>query len=540
MSDEATVRSAPRVWRGRIARSVTALAVLGLTSAVVASPRPARVDLAGASEATLVAVAPPRTTLVCAGPLILPAAGKADSAFNPVPVAPVTRVEAVTAPDATTTAPSIASGSLTVLGAATATAPLDPSTGHASASVTGPAAPVVVQADPAGSDPARAAGVTSALVTAGDLRGLAASSCQRPATDLWLVGGSTEISSAADLVIDNAGSTSSDVTIEVWGPSGKVELAGGEHVLVAPGGEQVVGLPGIAAEQRRIVVHLGAAGGNIAAHVQDSLLRGFTPAGTDLVVPGAPPATRQVVPGIVVGASTVDAADPALLRVLVPGGTAATAQITMLGADGVVALPGAGSIDLAPGEVTDVPLGGLPAGAYTAVVDAPVPLLAAAMLTRPGLPGELDATPTLDRAWVASSAPGTGSLVAVPRGTAASLVLGAVTDGTNFSAGGEVVANLRAFGADGAVVAQRAVRVAAGSSTLLDVASLEAAGLGPAVAGIELTPASDNPAGVKFAWSLLVTVTQADGELVSVLLPTPDGQDVTHVPVRAGTRLGLG
>ncbi|PVU82101.1 hypothetical protein DDP54_02725 [Cellulomonas sp. WB94] len=532
MTDDVNAGTSSRVWRGRILRATTAVAALGLVAAVVASPRPARGDLAGASDATLVAVAPPRTTLVCAGPLILPAAGSADSAFNRVPVAPVTRVDAVTAPGADATA---ATGSLALLGAATATAALDPSTGSASAGIDGPSAPVVVQADPAGSDPARAAGVTSALVTAGDLRGLTASSCQRPATDLWLVGGSTEISSSADLVIDNAGSTSSDVTVEVWGPSGKVELAGGEHVLVAPGSEQVVGLPGIAAEQRRLVVHLAAAGGNIAAHVQDSLLRGFTPAGTDLVVPGAAPATRQVVSGIVVGASTVADSDPAVLRVLVPGGTAATAQITMLGPDGVVALPGADSIDVAPGEVTDVPLGGLPPGAYTAVVDAPVPLVAAAMITRPGLPGELDDTPTLERAWVASATSGAGSLVAVPRGTSASLVIGAVAAGADTTAGGAVTANLRALGPDGSVVTERAISVAAGSTTHLDVANL---GLG--VTGIELEPAGDDPAGVRFAWSLIVTVTQADGELVSVLLPTPDGQDVKQVPVRAGTRLGLG
>ncbi|HEX5331029.1 MAG TPA: DUF5719 family protein [Cellulomonas sp.] len=532
MTDDVFGDTGSRGWRGRILRTVTAVAVLGLVAAVVASPRPARAELAGGSDATLVAVAPPRTTLVCAGPLILPPAGGADSAFNRLPVAPVTRVDAVTAPGADAPA---ATGSLALLGAATATAQLNPSAGQASAGIAGPSAPVVVQADPVGSDPARAAGVTSALVTAGDLRGLTASSCQRPGTDLWLVGGSTEISSSADLVIDNAGSTSSDVTVEVWGPSGKVELAGGEHVLVAPGSEQVVGLPGIAAEQRRLVVHLAAAGGNIAAHVQDSMLRGFTPAGTDLVVPGAAPATRQVVSGIVVGASTVDDADAAVLRVLVPGVTAATAQITMLGADGVVALPGADSIDVAPGEVTDVPLGGLPAGAYTAVVDAPVPLVAAAMITRPGLPGELDDTPTLERAWAASAASGAASIVAVPRATAANLVLGAVAGGVDPSAGGEVTANLRVLGADGAMVTERTVSVAAGSTTLVDVASL---GLG--VTGIELEPAGDNPAGVTFVWSLLVTVTQADGVLVSVVLPTPDGQDVTQVPVRAGTRLGLG
>ena len=64
MTDDAIAGSVSRGWRGRILRMATAVAVLGLVAAVVASPRPAQAELAGASDATLVAVAPPRTTLV--------------------------------------------------------------------------------------------------------------------------------------------------------------------------------------------------------------------------------------------------------------------------------------------------------------------------------------------------------------------------------------------------------------------------------------------------------------------------------------------
>jgi hypothetical protein len=526
-----------RVWRGRLVRLATGLVVLGLAAVVVAGPRPARADTSGASGApgtTVVDVPPPRTTLVCPGPLVLPKAGTAGSAYNPVPVAPVTRVDAITAPGPGSSGPSATTATLGPLGAATSTARLGPSAGQASAAIHGPSGPVVIQADPVGSEPARAAGVTSALVTAGDLRGLAAAGCQRPSADLWLVGGSTMISSSADLVIDNAGSTASDVSVELWGPSGKVELVGDQHVLVAPGAEQVVVLAGIAAEQRRIVVHLSAAGGNVTAHVQDSLLNGFTPEGTDLVVPGAAPATRQVVSGLVVGASTVSDADPAVLSVLAPGTTAATAQVTLLGADGVTALPGANSIELVPGQVTDVPLGGLPAGAYTAVIDAPVPVVAAAMIVRPGLPGVLDTSPTLERAW-AASASGPGGVVAVPGGTDSTVVLSAVAAGVDPTVGSVSVV-LRALGPTGAVIKEQPVDLAAGHTTQVVVASL-----GAGVTGIELvTPPATADNGAQVAWSLLATVTQADGTLVSVVVPTPDAQDVTQVPVRSASRLGLG
>jgi hypothetical protein len=523
----------PRVWRGRLVRLVTGLAVLGLAAVVVMGPRPARADPAGASGVTLVGVPPPRTTLVCPGPLILPKASAGASAYNPLPVRPVTRVDAIMAPTAGTSGPSSATGELSLLGAASPTARLAPTAGQAPAVVHGPSAPVVIRADPVGSDPARAAGVTSALVTAGDLRGLAAAGCQRPAADLWLVGGSTVISSSADLVIDNAGSTTSDVSVEVWGPSGPVDLAGDQHVLVAPGAEQVVVLAGVAAEQRRLVVHLTAAGGNVTAHVQDSLLNGFTPEGTDLVVPGAAPATRQVVSGIVVAASTVNDAEQSVLSLLEPGTAPTTAQITLLGADGVTALPGANSIDLVPGQVTDIPLGGLPPGAYTAVVDASVPVVAAAMIVRPGLPGQLDTTPTLERAW-AASASGSGGVIAVPGGTDSSVVLAAVASGADPTVG-SVTAVLRAIGPTGDVVQEKSVDLTAGHTTQVGVASL-----GTGVTGIELVTPPATPGGVQVAWSLLTTVTQADGVLVSVVMPTVDPQDVTQIPVRAGSRLGLG
>ena len=125
-----------------------------------------------------------------------------------------------------------------------------------------------------------------------------------------------------------------------------------------------------------------AAGGQVSAYLQDSLLDGFTPRGTDLVTAGTGPATTQVVPGIAVVATDVDAADAGALRLLVPGDRDATASVRLLGPDGDVPLPGAQDLDLPAGEVTDVSLGGLAAGSYTAVVESTEAVVAGAMIAR--------------------------------------------------------------------------------------------------------------------------------------------------------------
>lgn len=538
--------SRKQVWLGRTARGLSGIAVLGLTVVVVV----AGARFPGADEAdvppTKVAVPPAATTLVCPGPLIQPDdTGRGDSAFDPTPVDPVTTVTAVTSvPDAD----GSAAGTVGPLDRSATTATLD--AGGGSAVVTGVAGPQVVRAEP-GAAPARVAAASAGLVTAGDLRGLSAASCQQPVAAAWLLGGATDLSSTAQLVLDNAGSTPAEVTIEIWGPSGPVDLTG-ERFLVAPGTERVVVLGGIAAEQRRLAVHVSATGGRVAAHVQDSAIDGFTPAGTDLVVPGAAPSKRQVVPGVAVVASAVGDATAPALRLLVPGDFGTTAHVTLLGPAGVTELPGADSVALAPGEVTDVPLGGLPAGAYTAIVDADRPVLAAAVVTRPGSIGELDDVPSTERAWAASTAVGRSGVVAVPTGTRGILVIGAVSSHLDPTTGRDATGTLRLLGAGGTVLVERDVRLSAGTTGAWNVESL-AAGTGdvvildpaaPAdvpppigkVVGVDLV--TDDGADVALAWALVSEVTQADGILVSVLDPVAVPRTTPDVAVREDARLG--
>jgi hypothetical protein len=323
---------------------------------------------------------------------------------------------------------------------------------------------------------------------------------------------------------------------------------------VAPGGERVVGLGGIAAEQRRVALHVSATGGRVGVHVQDSVLDGFTPAGTDLVVPGAAPSLRQVVPGVSVVASTVDDAHAPMLRLLAPGGAPTTARVTLLGPSGPEQLPGAESVDLVPGEVTDVPLGGLAAGAYTVLVSASEPVVAAAVVTRPGAAGALDDTPSSERAWTASGSPGQGGVAVLPAGTRGTLVVGAVPDGDDDGTDGSGEGTLRLLGADGQLLAERPLRVPAGTTGSWTLDSL-LAGAGPVVpvtadepagtptptpsaAGVRAIDLVTGSGTVRLSWALVAEVDRPDGVLVSVLSPVPVRAGAPSVAVRADPRLG--
>jgi len=148
------------------------------------------------------------------------------------------------------------------------------------------------------------------------------------------------------------------------------------------------------------------------------------------------------------------------------------------------------------------------------------------MITRTGRPGVLDSTGTLERAWGAAAVPGTGGVVALPSGVAGTVLLSGVGSGGRAATG-----VLRAYGADGAILDERRVRVAAGRTVAIPVASL-----GTAVAGLDLVP---DAKGAALAWSVLASVVEPDGELVSLLTPVPDAIAQPSVDVRRATTLGL-
>lgn len=482
-----------------------------------------------ATDPLSVAVPPAPTDLVCPGPARLATEQEQgddvayDPQFDPAPKASAMQVGAITVDRPAD--PAVPAQVLALGDRDTALADVTPAAGAGVARVSGPDAGVVVRAVPDDGGPAWVAGTTEVRTDTGDLRGLVAAPCRSPVNEAWLVGGSTTLGSSARLVLQNPGATPAQVSLEVWGPGGPVELAGASQYVVPAGAERAVLLEGAAAEQARIVVHVVASGGLVAAYLQDSALRGLTPAGVDDVVPGSAPTTRQVVPGVSVGPSKADGADVAMLRLLAPD-QAGTAQVHVLGPDGEVPFPGGTDVALDAGAVLDLPLGGLPEGAYTVVVDADVPVLAGAMITRGVDVGAAsrDADLPLERAWASSVRPGTVGPVALPGLATWDLVV-AVPDaapGTEGTDGPADVA-VELVGADGSTTTS--TPVAAGTSITVSRDDLgEAAGT---VSGLVVR--TDDP---RVVWAVVLHVTSRSGDLVSVLSPVSPQSRHDAVDVR--------
>lgn len=476
-----------------------------------------------------VTTAPSEVPAVCAGPAQLadPAA-PGDPAFDPSPVGTDSGVVADASAGST--------GALRTLAGEVVPTP----EGVVAASVPGPS---VLWTTPV-EGMVRASATAWSRTTEGDLRGLAAASCQTPTTEQWLLGGSTELGSSARLVLQNPNRTAATVEVEVWGPTGRLELAGPGTFSVPAGGQASTLLEGLAAEQRRLAVRVVSTGATVTSYLQVNSLDGLRPTGVELVPPTRGPATRQVLAGVAVEASRADG-DGASVRVHVPDATegSVTVDVALLGPQGRVALPGAETLAVVPGEVTDLSLAGLPAGSYAVVLDAAVPFVASASYPRADA-----ASGAVDVAHVSAGEPASAGGVAVPPGTSLSVAVSAVPAdvsglpstvvGVGESpvvsdpdaaepAGATAGVSLTFLGPDGTVLETRTSTISAGTTV--------AAPGPPGTAAVRLDTAPTDGLAVHWAAHVLA----APG-LVSALLPVEAADVTVSVTVADVRDVGLG
>lgn len=355
----------------------------------------------------------------------------------------------------------------------------------------------------------------------GDLRGLAATACQQPGNDLWLVGANTALGRSAVLNLSNPSSTPATVSLDLFGAKGLIQAPGSRGLLVAPGNTRSIVLAGLAPGQERLGVRVRSAGGPVAAVIQQSVLRGLTPGGVDFIVPGTAPAARQVVSGIEVqdpaALATLTAkpgfADAApSLQITVPGSADAVVAVKLYGRDGQKALPGGGVVKATAGAVTEVSLAGVPAGTYTVEASSDVSFAAAARVTR-GLTAE-DAS---DVAWSPASARlGSQHVVAVPGAGDRYLVFGAPE--------GRATISYTPVTADGKVRTAAAADIAGGTTASIKVpADVE----GSPVVGYLLSAAGEPAYGA--------VLLQQDGtQDISIVAVAPGAAGQEQVPVTLG------
>lgn len=223
------------------------------------------------------------------------------------------------------------------------------------------------------------------------LSGLAATNCQLPSNDLWLVGGDTTTGREALLILRNTSDVDATVSLEIFSEAGSIEAQGLNGIAVVAGKSTVIPLSGVVPKTKSFVTHVSSKGGAIAGWIQQRTVRGLSAGGVDYVSPSPAFAKNQVVPGIFIRgakqASKVMAANAdyqdliPVLRVFVPGKDQATVTVQVAGSNaetfGTVVRE-----TVKPGTVMDIEIPGLKDGDYVAIVSADVEIQSAVRLAR--------------------------------------------------------------------------------------------------------------------------------------------------------------
>ena len=376
---------------------------------------------------------------------------------------------------------------------------------------------------PADGRVANAVGAVTTLTKSGDLRGLTAAPCTQPSAMSWIVGGSIAAGSSAELRLVNPGVTPATAKVTLYGSIGRLSLPSNGEITVPAGGSSSLALETKGSQDPRIAVSVEADGGSVVPTLITESLDGETPAGTDVITPGAAPATDLVIPGVeitepaaqgeVPDAKTgADSSDTPAVRIVNPGQVPATVSVTMLGKDGAHALAGAQSVTVDAGSVFDISLAGVPAGTYGVQVTSSTPVGAAVRMVRSaGEYPERSHALVHDQAWAQAALPGAADsgLLAVPR--AASLT-SAVTVTNSGAAASVTLSSL-----DGSW--SQDVAVAKGGSVVVEVpAEVSAVRLSAAGSSSEQ---SHMPSGLAAA---TIVTAQAGGDLAGTLISTVPAQ----------------
>ena len=269
-----------------------------------------------------------------------------------------------------------------------------------------------------------APGLTAGLLTRSTvdtMRGLAGTACVPPGTDFWFVGSGAVVGQRGRVYLTNPEAAPAVVDLTLYGPDGPVDAPAGRGVSVAAGSQEVRLLDALAPGITRFAVHVHARSGRVAAAVRDQQLAGLTPRGADWLPAAAPPARRQVLPGVAAGPGERH------LQVVAPGDSDAIVKLRLLTDSGSFAPSGSDVLEVRAGTVADVDLAEFTDGDAAAVsLDSDVPVTAGVLSRTSGTAGQLtDVAYTAAARPLLPARPGTVPEAREGTGVSSSLLLAA-------------------------------------------------------------------------------------------------------------------
>ncbi len=376
-----------RITAGDVTRpvlgGVAALAVVAAITGAVLAPWP---TLAVAPAAVLVVPEGNQRVAVCAGDLLIAGRDANDAA-------------SVTA----------------VAAQSVATAPLALAQARALASDAGGNAPVALSTSAEGQSSAPVfAAAGSASVSAQDIAGFAASACQPPLADAWLVAGSGATGAGDLVLLSNPGDVAATVQLTVYGGSGPQRPPGGTNVIIPAGSQRVIPLAGLALGEESPVIRVQSAGAPVAASLQSSITRTLVPGGVDQTGALAEAASRLSIGGVTVvpvDETGANGAASTAVRLLATAADA-SATVTVYPVGSPQSVVDSEPVALTAGVPVTLDLPALAVGTYRVEISATTPVVGAVWQTTGFGAGA-------DFAWYLPVPVSAGArLIAVPAGPA--------------------------------------------------------------------------------------------------------------------------
>jgi hypothetical protein len=246
------------------------------------------------------------------------------------------------------------------------------------------------------------AGSSTQLAAISSMRGLAAASCQQPANDFTIVGGSTLAGRESLMVLTNPSPIDATADLRVFTDLGEVKVSGLSGISVPAQSTTTVSLASFAPTVPSLAVQVLSQGAKLAGWIQARAVSGTQARGVDWISPNPQASELMVLPGLVIRGTKVineavgeqEKSDAGhALRVFAPEGANVTVQVVSSEAD-IFGAVFTGIIE--PGTVSDFPIAELEDGDYSVFVSSDKPVFSALRVAR----GNSDATPRLDFAWL--------------------------------------------------------------------------------------------------------------------------------------------
>jgi hypothetical protein len=198
----------------------------------------------------------------------------------------------------------------------------------------------------------------------------------------WFVGGSGALTSKSILSIVNSGFSESSVEVEIFTPTGPIEV---KPVTISSNSTKNISIDSLAPGEDSLVIAVKTKSGRVSSFLFDDRKRGLRSLGADFVAPVGAPTKLLTIPAISgLRGKMANASNSSThsLRLMVPGTIDANVEVSINSNDGNFVPVGLAELEVKSQRVLNIPLTFAPAKeAFSIIVKSDQPILGSVLST---------------------------------------------------------------------------------------------------------------------------------------------------------------